>query len=68
VKIAVLALLAVIAAGLLWGAGEMHYDNCVNAAKARAEAVDRTDAGSILESVSGDALREGVEGCSRLPF
>jgi hypothetical protein len=53
--IAVLLAAAILAA-ILWGVSELHYDNCVEAAKA---------------SHGGDPfvnVPERVAGCSRLPW
>jgi hypothetical protein len=61
-----------VTAGLAWGAGEMHYENCVNAAVAAHPdpAVDpirqRIGDTSIIDKAQA-ARVAAVKRCSRLP-
>ncbi len=59
--IAIVGLL--IVGALAWNAAEMHYENCVEAAKARGTG---SRAEAILEG--RQRVAELVEGCSRLPW
>ena len=62
-KLAGLIVGLLIAASLAWGAGELHYRNCINAAKAEHEALE-----GIVRAVSGNDLRQRIRDCSRLPW
>jgi hypothetical protein len=52
-----LALAVIAVAALLWGVGELHYRNCIEAAKQAANV-----------SGFGDPVGHRVAGCSRLPW
>jgi hypothetical protein len=78
VRITAVVIGAVIALSLLWGAGELHYRGCVDAATARTEA--RTASArrefernfGALRGLSAAYLQrereKAIDGCSRLPF
>lgn len=63
-RLAAVVAALVIGAGLLWGAGEFHYRNCVEAAKARGAPEGSAEA--ILHRQPTTAKL--VDGCSRLPW
>jgi hypothetical protein len=57
VRAAVLVAVVVLAGAALWNAGELHYRNCVEAAKH-----------AVSSSGFGEPVPRRVAGCSRLPF
>ncbi|HVE67449.1 MAG TPA: hypothetical protein VNB64_02590 [Solirubrobacteraceae bacterium] len=70
--------LAILTLGaLLWIGGELHYRNCIDAAKAEVSTAPGADGwgrsgsgGWTLGDASGDAAQERsdrVQGCSRIP-
>jgi hypothetical protein len=68
----IVAAVAVGVAALLWAAGSLHYQSCVNAAEARTY---RSAGGIVLggeprpdPQIDVGARREAVQGCSRLPW
>lgn len=63
-------IVAVLAIGVVaWGVSELHYRNCVNAAKAQ---TPERAPGPVIDGVPlGDissARKRAIRGCSRLPF
>jgi hypothetical protein len=69
IRLAVVVVALVIGAGVLWGAGELHYRSCVDAAEARTPIVKTRSTFGGVAIVSGRTARKrAVEGCSRLPF
>jgi hypothetical protein len=75
VKLGALIVGLAILAAVAWGASELHYRSCVNAAEARTPIVvtrpPKLD--PLFEEprqvVRGEAARrQAVHGCSRLPF
>jgi hypothetical protein len=61
VKWAALALATVAVLALVWIAGEVHYDACVNAAAKQRQVATETQ--SFLTDYNAR-----IKGCSRLPF
>ena len=55
-----------ILAVLLWAVGELHYRDCVGAAKASPRTESRWD--EIGRQVDDGALEREIRSCSRLPF
>jgi hypothetical protein len=56
------------AAGVLWFAGEKHYENCVNSADDRLTGPEWVVVGSDQERQRDARLSQLRRGCSRLPF
>ncbi len=62
-----IALGFLIAVGLLWNAAELHYEACVDHAKALPPSMssdEQIDRGRR----ENERVRRAVEGCSRLPW
>ena len=61
----------ILAVGVLWGAGELHYRNCVDAAKAsgapNVETLQDKARRALAGESAGPTVRERIRGCSRLP-
>ena len=57
-RVAALIVGVVIAAALLWNAGEWHYRNCIAAARAT----------QTYGFDWNDTIGKHIRGCSRLPF
>jgi hypothetical protein len=69
---AALAVALIAVAGVVWGAGELHYRSCVTAAEARTPMTvsrGRPYSAAPVENVThGSAARKrAVDGCSRIP-
>jgi hypothetical protein len=75
-RVAIIALLVATIAVGAWGVGELHYRNCVNAAKAEGTSdnpLDRALDGNVydrLERLRGEhqaTVSQRTAGCSRIP-
>jgi hypothetical protein len=60
-----IALLVATIALAAWGVGELHYRNCVNAAKAEGTSERQVD--RAINGEHGATVTKRVAGCSRLP-
>jgi hypothetical protein len=77
-RIAVAIIGALIVLALLWGAGELHYQGCVDAATARTESRVAVDVSEFQRHFPAlrrlpaiykqRELEKAINGCSRLPF
>ena len=62
-------LLALLALALLaWGAGELHYRNCINAAVATTRAEESNPYSGVGTGGVSRSRERAVAACSRLPF
>lgn len=72
-RIGLIAAVVVVAVALLWIGSEMHYGNCVDAAKASTtpprDARPPGTRGVFDDGDPGDSSREvAIDACSHLPF
>jgi hypothetical protein len=77
VRWAALAIASVGVVALLWIGGELHYQSCVEQAKARTELTsddlatfERQPPDEALTkfSIAVESKEHAIQGCSRLPF
>lgn len=69
-RVALVVAALLIGTALLWGAGELHYRSCLDAAEAKYPA-DRVTQGDFFDEEVAAQLRQrdaAIDDCSRLPW